>query len=159
MTTPTPAFAMPPVAPSAVAVVTPPPAPQPGPAPLAPLDVLVDKYRQIRDKKKALDDARKAEIAPYSDALDQLEAMILDALNKAGVESVGTSAGTAFKTTRTSYTVKDPVAFREWIEQHGRNDLLETRISKEAIEDLIASGATLPPGIKISSEVKVNVRK
>lgn len=161
MTTPIPAFTLPTAIPSAPTPAIPPPAPGPAPAPTpsANLETLVDKYRQVRDRKKDLADEHKAALAPYNEALTALEAAILDALNRAGVESVRTGAGTAFKTTRSSYTVKDPAMFREWLEANSRFDLLETRVSKEAIEALVQSGATLPPGIGISSEVIVNVRK
>lgn len=120
---------------------------------------MVSQYRRLRDKKKALNDELKAAIAPYTEAMDQLEVLILDALNTAGVESARTQAGTAFKSTRSSYTVRDPAVFREWIEANQRFDLLETRVSKEAIEAFAEAGGQLPPGIGISSEVTVNVRK
>lgn len=161
MNTPAPAFQLPTTPGVAPAPAVPPPAPGPAPAPTPGenLAVYVEKYRQLRDKKKALADEFKDAVAPYNEAMGQLESLILDALNRAGVESVRTSAGTAYKSTRSSYTVKDPAQFREWIESNNRFDLLETRVSKEAIETLVESGATLPPGLGISSEVVVNIRK
>lgn len=161
MTNPAPAFSLPPSLPAAPAPSTPPVAPGPAPAttPAQNLEFLVDKYRALRDKKKYITDRQKEEVKPYNEAMEQLEAAILDALNRSGVESVRTKAGTAFKTTRSSYTVRDPAQFREWLEANNRFDLLETRVSKDAIETLVESGATLPPGIGISSEVIVNIRK
>lgn len=147
---------------------TPAPAFELAPAPAAPaepapesvqLNEYVQKYRALRDKKKAIADRHKDELAPYNEALLQLGALLLDALNKQGVESVRAAAGTAYKSTRSSYTVKDPAQFREWIEANARYDLLETRVSKEAIEALVEAGESLPPGLGISSEVVVNVRK
>lgn len=162
MATPVPAFQLPPQLPQAPnPVAVPPPAPGPAPAvtPQQNMADLVDRYRRLRDKKKDIADEMKAKLAPYNEALDTLEALLLDALNKAGAESTRTAAGTVFKSTRTSYTVKDPAQFREWLETQQRFDLLETRVSKEALEEFVKTGASLPPGIGISSEVTVNVRK
>lgn len=159
MTIPAPAFQLPAAMPAAPAAAVPPPAPQPAPTPAQNLEQLVDVYRQLRDRKKLLTDNLKAQLAPYNEAMDRLEVTILDALNRAGVESIRTKSGTAFKTTRSGYTVNDPAVFREWLESHQRFDLLETRVSKEAIEAMVQAGETLPPGIKISSEVIVNIRK
>jgi hypothetical protein len=159
MTIPAPAFQLPSAMPAAPAAAIPPPAPQPAPTPSQNLETLVDKYRQLRDRKKLKADTYKAQVEPYTEAMDQLGAAILDALNRAGVESIRTKSGTAFKTTRSSYTVKDPALFREWIEANQRFDLLETRVSKEAVEAMVQAGQSLPEGIGISSEVLVNIRK
>lgn len=157
--TPQPAFILP-GAPAPTAAIPPPaPGPQPAQHPAAKLDELVDRYRRLRDRKKAIADRHKEELAPFTEAMETLGSLILDALNKAGVESVRTQSGTAFKQPRTSYTVKDPHAFREWLEANARFDLLETRVSKESIEELLKTGAGLPPGIGVSSEYVVNVRK
>lgn len=159
MTTPAPAFHFPPTMPVAPAAPVPPPAPSPAPTPAQNLDTMVDQYRRLRDKKKDLAELFRQQMAPYNEVMDQLGAAILDAINRAGVESIRTKSGTAFKTQRSSYTVKDPAQFREWLEANSRFDLLETRVSKEAIEAFVQTGGSLPPGIGISSEVIINVRK
>lgn len=149
-TVPAPAFQMPAAK----------PAETPGPKPPAPrLDIAAEKYRQLRDKKKELQDRHKAELHPYNEALDQLEAAMLDALNQSGLQSARTEAGTVFKSSRTSYSIADPSVFREWVEANARPDFYENRPSKEALETYIAAGNPLPPGIKVSSEVTINVRK
>lgn len=153
-----PAFALPAAAPAPPSPV-PPAAPTAPSAPAAPLDMLVGKYRQVRDRKKEIAARHSAELKPFNEALQELEVAILDALNKAGVESVKTREGTAFKSTRRSFTVQDPAKFRKWLEEHDRFDLLETRVSKEAIEEMIRAGDNLPPGIGVSSDITVNVRK
>ena len=163
MNIPKPAFEMDVAAPVAAA---PTPAPvQINPAPVAPqeplfnLETLVMKYRDLRDKKKEVQDSIKESVAQINEAMEQLENVILNHLNTIGADSMKTKSGTAYKSTRTSYTVKDPALFREWIAENARFDLLETRVSKEAIENLIETGATLPPGLGISSDITLNVRK
>jgi hypothetical protein len=123
------------------------------------MDMLVDKFRQLRDKKKEIETRHAKELKPFGDAMKQLETLMLDALNNAGANSVQTNSGTAFKSTRTSYTVEDPEAFRTWVEANSRPDFYENRASKEAIENWISEGKPMPAGLKVSSIVTLNVRK
>ena len=120
---------------------------------------LVEKYRLLRDKKEEIVKRHKAELAPLNDAMDKIENVLLDVLNRTGSESTRTEAGTFFKVTRTSYSINDPAAFRAYVEAHNLPDLYENRVSKSALEELISRGETLPPGLKVSSEVSVNIRK
>jgi hypothetical protein len=119
----------------------------------------VSKYRQLRDMKATIAARHKEELAPYNEALDALELAMLNALTASGQESTRTASGTAYKSTKSSYTVQDASAFRTWLEVNDRWDLLETRVSKEALESFATEGGTLPPGIGVSSVVTVNVRK
>lgn len=144
------------IPPPAPGIVPRPPPPQ---SQAARMDDMVVRYRALREKKSDIAERHQKELQPYNEALQQLGAMILDALNKAGVDSVKTKAGTAFTSVRRGYTVKDPAVFRQWLEENDRFDLLETRVSKESIEALIANGEQLPPGIGVSSDTTLNVRK
>lgn len=139
--------------------VLPAPAPESGPAPAVPLDVATGKYRALRDKVKEISDRQAAELKPYREAMEQLAAVMLDQLNRAGSNSVRTDNGTVFKTTRTTYSIDDPAAFRSWVEQQGVPEFYENRVAKEPLENWIAEGKPLPPGLKVSSLVQVNVRK
>jgi len=157
MTTILPAFEMPPLVPAAPA---PAPAVVPGPAiPQPRMDLVAEKYRALRDKKKEIQARHTAELKPLIDAMDQLEAYLLDALNRTGSNSVKTDAGTIYKSTRVSYSIADPAEFRRFVEVNGLPELFENRPSKEALESYVNDGNPLPPGIKRSSDVTVNIRK
>jgi hypothetical protein len=137
------------------------PAPSPGPAPPQEVNTgwLVEKYRQLRDKKKEVEDRHKTELAPFKQAMEQIETMLLSGLNQLNANSVQTPAGTAYRTTRTSYGVEDPAAFRAWVEAQNKPEFYENRVSKEALEAYVAAGNPLPPGLKVSSVTTVNIRK
>jgi hypothetical protein len=140
-----------------------PPAPTPGSQQvldaLVPQNLLVLKYRQLRDKKKALDDAHAQVMKPYNEALQAIENMLLDHLNRTGGESVRTSEGTFYKSTTVTYKIDNPGVLRAYIEQHGLTDLYTNALSKEAVEELLKRGQPLPPGIAVSSFTRVNIRK
>lgn len=133
----------------------------PGPPPPSPVnhEALVAEYRQIRDSIADQQKAFEASIKPLKERREAIENILLDDLNRSGANSVNTNSGTAYKTTRTSYGVEDPAAFRAWAEAHGHLDFFENRVSKEAIENWVNEGKQLPPGIKVSTFTTVNIRK
>jgi len=154
---PTPTFAIP-------AGFTVPPPPRPiAPAPSAPPAInqeeLIAEYRAIRDKIKAAEAQLAESIAPLKDRRDQLETIMLDYMLQTGANSISTNSGTAYKSTRTSYTVDDPFVFREWAAANNHTEFFENRVSKDAVESWIKEGHALPPGIKVSSFVTANFRK
>lgn len=143
------------------AKANPPPAPSPGPAPPTTfrMDAAVDKYRQLRDRKKEIQERHASELKPYNEALEQIEVVLLHQLNTLGVDSMKTENGTAYKSTRTSISIDDPAVFRKWVEENNRPDFFENRVSKEAIQNWVNEGHSLPPGLKVSADTVVNVRK
>lgn len=124
-----------------------------------PVDVLVDKYRQLRDRKKEIEDATKVQLEPIRAAMSAIEAHFLLAMQQSGMQSIKTEHGTAYQSTRTSFSVQDPVEFRSWVEAQGKPEFFENRVSKDALEAWLADGNQLPPGIKMNSDVTVNIRK
>ncbi len=73
----------------------------------ATIETLVGKYIAARDKKAAIMDEAKARCAKIDDVLEKIEGILLAAFDEAGLESVKTSQGTAYKTQRNSYAVAD----------------------------------------------------
>lgn len=124
------------------------------------IEEMIALYRDIRDVKIAqLKERHEAEMAPYVQVKALLEQAIRNEMLRTGVESFKTAAGTAFQKTNSSYTVEDPSAFRAWLEETGMYLLLDTRVSKSALEEFMQAHPTLPPGIKVRSETVVQVRK
>ncbi len=130
----------------------------PAPPPIA-ADWLVEKYRLLRDKKKEIEDRHAEELKPFRAAMDQIEAALLDDLNRNGANSIQTNSGTAYRTTRTSYGVEDPAVFRKWVEANNVPEFYENRVSKDAVQQYVEKYNQLPPGIKVSSVTTVNIRK
>lgn len=124
-----------------------------------PTDVLVEKYRQLRDLKKAAEVEHKTRMAPVGEAMAAIENHLLLAMQQSGMKSIKTDAGTAYQTTRTSYSVQDPVEFRNWVDAQGKPEFFENRVSKDTLEAWLAEGNQLPPGVKMNSDITVNIRK
>jgi len=123
------------------------------------VDSMIEKYVQLRDRKKAMEDQFKLTIKPYSDALERLEGFMLEAMNQSGLKSMKSAHGTAYQAIRTSAKVTDWPAALGYIREHEAWDLLEARISKLALQELTETTKDVVPGVETSSEVVVNVRR
>lgn len=155
MTIPAPAFQLP----AGIAPAVP-PTPAPAPAnPDIPMAVLAEKYRLLRDRKDEIKKKHAEELAPFTKAMDELEALMQKQLESANASSIRTDSGTVIRAVRQSFTIEDPGAFRQWAEANGLTTMYENRVSKEAIEAYVAQGNQLPPGIKTSAVTTIQVRK
>jgi hypothetical protein len=118
------------------------------------VDQLVQTYVEVRDRIKELETEHKAQLAPYRDALSQVEGMLHTMLNQQGAESIKTEHGTAYKAPWTKAKVIDWPKTLDFIIESGQYDLLERRVSKTVVEDL---GDV--PGVELERGIKVNVRR
>lgn len=123
------------------------------------IDELVGKYIQLRDKKAEMDAEHKARVSKITEALDKIEYVLLKEFHASGMDSVKTSAGTAYTQTRMSATVADWDIALKFIRDHDAYDMLEKRVAKSAVEAYIEETGTPPPGVNIRQEVVVNVRR
>ena len=123
------------------------------------LDKAIASYVKIRDRKKELEARHAEELAPVNTMLDRLEAFMLDAMDQAGLNSIKSAHGTAFKSTRTSAKVLDWDLTLDFIREHEAWDLLERRVSKKAAEAIIEETKEPIPGVDTTSEIVINVRR
>lgn len=123
------------------------------------VDSVIENYVRLRDKKKAVEDRHKQELAPFRETMDQLEAWLLEALNQAGLDSMKSPHGTAFKSTKSSAVVRDWQATLDYIRRNEAWDLLEARVAKTTAIGIIKETNQPIPGVETSFEVCVNVRR
>lgn len=123
------------------------------------MDELASKYLQIREKKQELVNQHKEKVAQIDAILDKLEIAMLEELNNAGIESARTKAGTVYKTTLKRVGVADWDTVLDFIRQNKYWTMLERRVNKTAVEQWEIEEGSIPPGLNIHSEIKVNVRR
>lgn len=120
---------------------------------------IIEAYLAFRNAKKAMKARHEEELKP----LDANMAIIADAmlriLTERGANNTKTNVGTAFKTTRTSATVKDRDAFLNYVFDHHALSLLTNHVSKEEVEAVIELTGAPPPGVDVSRETVVQFRK
>jgi hypothetical protein len=123
------------------------------------VDQMADRYVKLRDKIAEIKKVQAEELGKYTSLLDTLGNCMLDRLNQAGVESMRTKAGTLFKTVRTSCRVEDWALTLAFIREHEAFDLLEARVSKTAAVAIIEDTQQPVPGVAITQEIVLNVRR
>lgn len=123
------------------------------------IDSAIQKSLQLRDKIKEIESSHKEELAPYKEAKNTLDNAILALLQKSGVQSAKSDHGTAYLSTRTSSPVTDWEEFREFVVKEELWHLLYQRASTKAVEEYLEETGDIPPGVKVSREITLNVRK
>ena len=133
-------------------------------APAAPVDLntRVGQYVKLRDLKTQLKDKHKAELAPIDEAMEQLEQVLLGALNAQNANSVKTASGTVYKSVKESASMADPAAFWSYVIASGNFDLIDKKANVTAVKAHIedpANNGQPPPGINFSSVALPRVRR
>lgn len=123
------------------------------------MDDLVTKYIALRDKKAEIAAEYKGKIAKLDDILTKIEGVLLLKFRELGVESVRTGEGTAYMSRRSTASVADWDATLDYVKKTGQWQLLEHRVSKQAVQEFKDEVGELPPGINWREEVTVNVRR
>lgn len=126
----------------------------------ASIDKFVKVFIKIRDAKAALAKKFKEE----EDALNEQMAVIKDALleycKEHGVESVRTSHGMFYRTTKTRYWTSDWDAMYRFILEKEAPEFLEKRLNQTVVKEFLAENPdTTPPGLNTDSEYVITVRK
>lgn len=119
----------------------------------------IEQYVKLRDHIKELDDAHKASMAPFREALEKLNGLLLNHLNTVGVDSAKTGAGTVYKTNKESVSLEDPASFMRHVIGTENWDLLERKANLTACKAFAEENVTMPPGVKFSSTQVVGVRR
>ena len=134
-------------------------------APTAPAEVqmsvaeMTQRYLALRRRKEQLQEIHKKTLHPFNDMLATLANLILAELQEAGVTSMSSPDGTVYKSTETSVTVKDWAATLSYIQQHQAWDLLEARVSKTAVMAVMDETSEPVPGVNMSQETVLRVRR
>ena len=123
------------------------------------ITTLVSKYIAARDLKARIVADHKKKLEPLDAAMDKTEAAILDFFSKHGMESARCEAGTAYKSSKSSATVVDMDAFLEFVRQNDAWHFLERRVSKAAVDEMVAAERNLPPGVNYSRIASIGIRR
>lgn len=122
-------------------------------------DQAVSRYIRMRDKIAEVKKRQSNEMAPYTDALKQLESVLLLTLQNNKAESMRVEEGTFFRTVSTSARVSDWRATLAFIREREAWELLEARVSKLAVEAIMQDTNEPVPGVEVAREMRINVRR
>lgn len=124
------------------------------------VDKLTRVYIKIRDARAALSAKFNEEDAALKDQLDTIKRALLDYCSDQGVESVRTSEGMFYRTTKTRYWTSDWESMHKFILEHELPEFFEKRLNQTAVKQYLEENPeALPPGLNTDVEYVVTVRK
>ena len=123
------------------------------------VDQVIEAYLKYRNKKEALEAEIKDQVNELKDKMAKLEAWIKTKADAEGVTSFKTAHGTAFVTTNDYANVADWDAVLAFIKENDAYDMLEKRVSKNAVRGYIDEHKIVPSGVNYGTRIDVNVRK
>lgn len=128
--------------------------------PVIPTDKLVKAYIKIRDARKALADKFEKEDAELKEALDTIEAQLLETCKMVGTDSLKTPFGTVSRRVAKRYWTNDWHSFHSFVKKHEALELIEKRISQNNMASFLEENPDkYPPGLNVDSRYAVVVRR
>jgi hypothetical protein len=120
---------------------------------------LVEEYITLRNTKGEVNEQAKAQLDPINKRMDEIERKMLARLANGGVDSLRTSAGTAFKKLSTKFSVENPEQLMAWVESTSNQQLLKRDVRQDEVREFMDTNGYVPPGVKVFSEFVVQFRK
>lgn len=123
------------------------------------VDTVVQAYIKLRDQRGVLKKAYDDEDALLKIKLEKLETWLMTQMQVTGSTQLGSPHGTAYQQTVFKGNCSDWPSFWNWLAQNGRFDMMEKRVSVKSIQEYYTESGEMPPGINVSPELRVIIRK
>ena len=121
---------------------------------------MTSAYIKIRAERSALSAKFKAEDDKLVRQQDVLKRALLDYCENHGLESVRTSAGLFFRSSKTKYWTSDWEAMHKFIMEHNVPEFLDKRLNTTNIKQFLEENPNkVPDGLNIDKEYVISVRK
>lgn len=122
-------------------------------------DKVIATYLKLRGQKDAIQHEAKEKVKEIQIKLVKLESWLKEKMDAEGETSKKTPNGTAFITTTDYANVSDWDATLSFIKSNDAWDMLEKRVSKNAVRGYIESNRSVPDGVTYGTRIDVQVRK
>lgn len=121
---------------------------------------IIEGYIKLRDSRDNIKQRHREELAPIADSMQKMENWLLGELTKMDTDSVTKKGvGTAYKSTRTSVKIVDWEEAYKFVQENNLEHMLERRLSKAAVAEFVEANGEAPPGVDITREIVVNIRR
>lgn len=125
-----------------------------------PVDKLTKAYLRIRSKRAELANKFKEEENNLLDQMEKIKKALLDYCKSHNVESVKTSEGVFYRTTRAKYWTSDWEQMHKFILEHEVPELLDKRLNQSNMRQFLEENPdVVPKGLNVDSEYIISVRK
>ena len=121
---------------------------------------LTKAYLKIREERAKLSAEYKERDSVLSRQLEKVRKGLLDYCNAHNVESVRTSEGLFYRSTKTKYWTNDWEKMHAFVVEHKVPELLEKRLNQTNLKQFLEENPeSKPEGLNIDSEYSIAVRK
>ncbi len=124
-----------------------------------PIDVDVQKYIFLRDKKSQLEAEHKKKLAVIDMFMEEIETKLSAQALEEGVTGYKTAYGTVFFSEVARVGVADWGAVLQWIQQNNAFEVLTKAVKKDAVNAYVQSTGLVPPGLDYARVRTFNCRK
>lgn len=120
------------------------------------IDTLVRVFNKMRAKKEELD----LELKGLEGQMNRIKVAIGDQMREAGMESIRTADGTAYRTIKTTYNPTDWGLMHQFIMERELPQLLEKRLHQGNMKAYLEEHPDdIPPGLNSNMEYSVTIRR
>ena len=121
---------------------------------------LTKAYIRIREERASLSASFKEKDTALVNQLDVVRQGLLNYCEKHGVESVKTSEGLFYRTTKTKYWTSDWESMHKFILQHEVPELFDKRLNQSNLKEFLEDNPDVyPEGLNKDTEYVITVRK
>ena len=121
---------------------------------------LTKTYIRIREERASLSASYKEKDTALVNQLDVVRQGLLNYCEKHGVESVKTSEGLFYRTTKTKYWTSDWESMDKFILQHEVPELFDKRLNQSNLKEFLEDNPDVyPEGLNKDTEYVITVRK
>ena len=121
---------------------------------------LTKTYIRIREERASLSASYKEKDTALVNQLDVVRQGLLNYCEKHGVESVKTSEGLFYRTTKTKYWTSDWESMHKFILQHEVPELFDKRLNQSNLKEFLEDNPDVyPEGLNKDTEYVITVRK
>jgi|TARA_R100001510_G_C7572042_1_gene148078 hypothetical protein len=121
---------------------------------------LTKAYIKIREERASLSASYKEKDTALVNQLDMVRKGLLDYCEKHGVESVKTSEGLFYRTTKTKYWTSDWESMHKFIIKHEVPELFDKRLNQSNLKEFLEDNPDVyPEGLNKDTEYVITVRK
>tara|TARA_Y100000289_G_C3912115_1_gene145286 strand:+ start:350 stop:748 length:399 start_codon:yes stop_codon:yes gene_type:complete len=121
---------------------------------------LTKAYIRIREERASLSASYKEKDTALVNQLDMVRKGLLDYCEKHGVESVKTSEGLFYRTTKTKYWTSDWESMHKFIIKHEVPELFDKRLNQSNLKEFLEDNPDVyPEGLNKDTEYVITVRK
>ena len=121
---------------------------------------LTKAYIKIREERASLSASFREKDTALVNQLDIVRQGLLDYCDSHKVESVKTSEGLFYRTTKTKYWTSDWESMHKFILEHGVPELFDKRLNQSNLKEFLEDNPDVyPEGLNKDTEYVITVRK